>query len=345
MDQALLNEDLKNKSFARLYFLYGGEKFILDFYVKQIIGTILPEEARAFDLHLHDGRELSAGDFLSEMEIFPMLAEKKVIAVKDLPLQSETAKALLADPGILNDDTVLLIYPSREDYDRTKKEFKEFLAFAKKNGKTAALDPMDRTDKERWVKKHFARAGKAISPADAAYFLDSVNNDMYALSSEIAKLAAYTGPRPAVTREDIDAVCIKTADARAYELTNAITAKDPKTALAVIKTLLNNGQNENLLAAALFSAVAQLYRTKKLAAAGMNPAQIAKKTGGRDFVVKKNLALLRTLPENAAEQMLEACADCDLLLKTGNIDPQTALEQLAMKCILLQTPRKGGSAG
>ena len=126
MEKSMLGEDIKSRSFARFYFLYGSEKFILDFYVGQMIDAILPEEAKTFDLHWHDGKELSAGDFVSEMEAFPMLAEKKVVAIKDLPLQSETAKALLADPGILNDDTVLLVYASREDYDRTKKEFKEF---------------------------------------------------------------------------------------------------------------------------------------------------------------------------------------------------------------------------
>ncbi len=332
----MLGEDIKSRSFARFYFLYGSEKFILDFYVGQMIDAILPEEAKTFDLHWHDGKELSAGDFVSEMEAFPMLAEKKVVAIKDLPLQSETAKALLADPGILNDDTVLLVYASREDYDRTKKEFKEFLAFAKKNGKTAVLDAMDRTDKERWVRKHVVKRQKEISAADISYFLDSVDNDMYAMISEIEKLCAYAGERQRVTRSDIDAVCMKTAEAKVYELTNAITEKNAGKALSVIKTLFDNGENANLVSAALFNAVALFYRTGRYAAEGMAFSEIVKKTGGRDFVVKKNLNWIRMLPKGALEAMLEYCAQADLLLKTGSIDPRTVMEQLAVQCISAQ---------
>lgn len=288
MEKALLGEDIKAKQFARIYFFYGTETFITDFYVGKLIDAALTEEARAFDLHLHDGKDLSAGELLSEMEAFPMLAEKKVIAVKDLPLNSEATKALLADPSALNDDTVLLLYAANEEYDRKKKEFKDLLAFAKKYGRTAAFDPMDRSDKERWVKKHFSNAGREISAADTAYFLDSVDNNMYAMASEIKKLASYTESKRSVTRTDIDAICIKTAEAKVYELTNAITERNSAKALSVIKTLFDNGENENLILAALASSVAQLYRTKKYAAAGLSPAEIAKRTGGRDFVVKKS---------------------------------------------------------
>ena len=74
---------IKNKEFSNLYFIYGNEPYLKEFYVGKIIEKSVKKDFSMFNLHVFDGDNLSLNDVASCCESLPMMDEHACIVVKD----------------------------------------------------------------------------------------------------------------------------------------------------------------------------------------------------------------------------------------------------------------------
>ena len=64
-----------------------------------------------------------------------------------------------------------------------------------------------------------------------SYLIASVGTDMEVLSREIEKLISYALNKNVISKEDIDAVCIKQLNVRIFDMMDAISVKNQKKTL------------------------------------------------------------------------------------------------------------------
>ena len=84
---------------------------------------------------------------------------------------------------------------------------------------------------------------------------------MTGLASEIAKIGAYAKGRR-ITREDIDAVAIPRLDARVFQMTDAVTARDFDRAARVLGELLDQQESPIMILSVLGRHLRQLYTAR-----------------------------------------------------------------------------------
>lgn len=75
---------------------------------------------------------------------------------------------------------------------------------------------------ELWAVKAFRERGKQIADDALGELVTRVGPNARALASEVEKIALYLGDRPQVTFADVDAICTRNKQARAFALADAL---------------------------------------------------------------------------------------------------------------------------
>ena len=100
------------------------------------------------------------------------------------------------------------------------------------------------------MRRRFAAAGKDIDAGTVDHLLFTCGSLMTGLVPEIAKIAAYArGPK--ITAADIDAVADPVLDARVFDMTDAVAARDYDKAAECLAELLRMQEEPIRILAAL----------------------------------------------------------------------------------------------
>ena len=79
----LILDQLKNKKYQPVYFLYGDEPYYIDTIISYVENHILSPEERSFNQVVVYGKEITVSTLLAHAKKFPMLGEKQVVIVKE----------------------------------------------------------------------------------------------------------------------------------------------------------------------------------------------------------------------------------------------------------------------
>ncbi len=113
-----------------------------------------------------------------------------------------------------------------------------------------------------------AGTGKTLSPAALRALEKKTGNDLVKMNAEIAKLAAYTGDRTSIDEGDIDALIRRAKEDSVFALTAAISERQAAKALAVIRDLLDQGNQPLMILAMIVREIRLLTYAKLLLASG-----------------------------------------------------------------------------
>ncbi|HMA85868.1 MAG TPA: hypothetical protein VKN73_09210 [Desulfosalsimonadaceae bacterium] len=107
-----------------------------------------------------------------------------------------------------------------------------------------------------------AAAGKNMAPRAFEAMYELIGFDMHAFSRGLEKLVNYTGTRETIEVADIQAVLTKSREEPIYELTGAISDKNPVAALRLLAELLNAGYHYLQVLMAITNQVRRLLLIK-----------------------------------------------------------------------------------
>jgi len=244
-----IESDLKGGSISavRCALLCGSEAFLTETYEKRLRNRYVDSAAAMLDAMRFEGDSFQADDVIGACDTLPMLSERRVVVVADMPggenaLKSENVKRLAEYLPQIPETTLLII--TSEAFSKRSALYKAISA----NGRVYEFGRLDRTDARNFIRGRFKRAGLAADAAAVDEILSvtgytdrEAEGDLYLLDSDVSLIAAYAAAEGRVTVADVR-VCLGTSvesdvfamlDAvsggskgRALELAHAITAKN-----------------------------------------------------------------------------------------------------------------------
>jgi DNA polymerase III subunit delta len=239
-----LREALKRRSFDGAYYITGEDEYQKEDAVSQLVEAALDPQTRDFNLDVRKAADLGAETLGSLLSTPPMMAERRVIVVRDVgALKKDARKTLdhyLSSPA--HDLTLILTSPSGSKSDTGLSDVATVLEFDQLSG--------DRLPK--WISHHATSdLGVRISPAAVELLQAAVGSDLHQLAAELDKLASFThggeitedavsaivGVRRGETQADLlDAVADRNVS-RALELVPHILSQPKTTAVSVVMAL------------------------------------------------------------------------------------------------------------
>ena len=319
---------------ANLYIFYGEERYLLQTMAQQLKDLLIPESFEEFNYHRLTGKGLTVQELAETAEAMPMMAEHTLITVTDMDIFKLDEGQRTALIQLLSDFppycTLVFLY-EQVTYKRDGK-MKKLCAALNEYVQEVEFVQQERSDLLKWLKRRFAATGHDIDQTAADHLLFTCGSLMRGLIPEIEKIAAYAkGER--ITAADIDAVAEPVLDARIFDMTNAVTARDYDRAAAILSELLRMQTEPIVILAALGKELRRLY-TARLALDGGKDRTWLKElwSMSSDYPAKLLLQAARKVDHAWCRQAVKRSQTLDRRMKSErNMDSEGELKLFLME--------------
>ena len=224
-----LHAALKKRAFDPVYFFFGEDDYLKDARTRELVDTASDPATRDFNVELRRGNDLDAETLDSLLSMPPMLAERRVVVVRDVDKLKKDARTLLLRylDRPASDTVLLLVAPAGAKADKPLTERSTAVEFAPLTG--------DRLPK--WIAYHAETVlERPITPDAVALLVEAVGADLSQLAVELEKLASYTGGT--IDEHAVAAVVGVRREESLGAFLDAVGAKDAAAALDLVAGVL-----------------------------------------------------------------------------------------------------------
>jgi DNA polymerase-3 subunit delta len=201
------------------------------------------------------------------------------------------------------------------------------LAQSDANGYEKAFAPPK--DSTSWIIKRAKDVYDAnIAPAAATALSSVTMGDLRRADNELFKLVSYVAGERAINEADVALLTPYVADASMFEMVDALAEGRGKVAVSLVHRLLDQGDDVFGLYGMITRQFRLLLLAKEHITSGGSPKEIASAIGVHPFVAEKLAKQTRSFSLEQLETIYRALQEYDFKMKTGQIEPNLALDLL-----------------
>lgn len=328
-----LEKAIKENNLSSIYLLHGKETYLLENNVKKIKKSFGELKEGLNYIKIDDA---TADRIIVELQTPPFGFEKKLIIVRESELLKKQGKK--KNQNITNDIEKLVNF-LEDEFDNVKDQ--NIIVFineeADKNtlykeidkiGVVCSFEPEKPQDIAKRMKFICNSYNVNIDGPTLAYFIESCGTDLQDLINEVRKLIEYAGKDGTVTKEDIDALCIKKFDSVIFDLTDSLGQKNVKLALEVLKNLLYAKEPIQKILITLYNHFKKLYIVKLCEKYKEDVLSNLNLKPNQTFLVSKYKRQAGYFSEEDLRNILKELIDLDESYKIGNSDLNIGLETI-----------------
>jgi DNA polymerase-3 subunit delta len=251
--------DLKQQKYHPVYFLSGEEPYFIDLISDYIEHKVLSESEKAFNLLVLYGKEIDAIKVMDNARQFPMMANRRVVIVKEAQEMKTLAslETYLLKPS---PDTILVIAHKYKKLDKRK----SFVKTALKNSLFFESKKLYDNQIPAWVNKYLRKSGRVIDGKSSELIAEYLGNDLHKISNELDKLILNIGNKKQISSQDIESNIGISKDFNVFEMQNAFGSKDRIKLMRILKYFIANPKKNPLIMIniVLFNFFTKVYLTQ-----------------------------------------------------------------------------------
>ena len=338
LNEKTLWKNIKSQEYLPVYLLKGNEPYLKLNYANLLAGSVVPAGLEVFNYHKLDGETVTMNELVECVEALPAMCERTCVLVHDLDFEklSDPDREALVD--LLSDapDTCTLIFwQDTVGFPQKTKKMKELLALIDEAGAVVDLDARTRQDLVKFVVTECGKSDRVISVYTAEYLIDNVGEDMSNLVTEIEKLCNFAERE--ITQADIDSVCIRSLEATAFQMIDALLDNQFDRVFRSLGILFDMKTEPMMILGALVSTYSDMYRAKVVAHEGGQQRDLKKlfpQAYKSDFKLRNAFRRAGRFSMPALRRSLELLAEADTKLKSTSEDHRTVFEKLMIELAL-----------
>jgi len=313
-----------------IIFLYGPDTYRLRQKLNEIIEHYKKIHQSGLNFKKFNLREESFQDFQNEIKSVSMFAEKKLIVLEEaLGNKNFKEEFLKNSKKFIGSKNIILFY---EEGEVSKDKFVNFL---KRQEESQEFQLLDGGKLKNWIKKELENYKAKIEEGALDKLVEFVGNDLWQMSNEIKKLVSYKpesrtreGGVPEISSRDIEILIKPKIEPEIFKTIDAIALKNKKQALGLVHKHLEKGDSPLYLLAMINFQFRNLLIIKDLIKRGRPFYDFQKLTGLHPFIVKKSCLQAQKFTIEELKKIYQKIFQVDLDIKTGKVDPETALDLL-----------------
>lgn len=324
----VLKENIKSHNFMKCYLFYGNEEYLKNYYEKKLKNSILNSN-QAMNFDIFESKDINIDSIISSADTLPFMADKRLVLVKN----SELFQNIKKDEAekmrqYLNDipESTCIVFIENE-VDKRNKLYKVIQSI----GHIVEFTAPKENELVTWLQREFKNSNKSIETKVAIYMLRAVGTNMELLINETQKLIAYKYNDNIITKEDIDLICVKSLEAKIFDMLDAMGNKNATKALEIYNNMIILKEAPIKILIMTIRQFRLLIQTKFLLSKGYSANNIADRLNLRLFVVSSLMNQCKNFSYQSLIEAFEECLDTDVSIKTGEVDAETGVELLIIK--------------
>ncbi len=346
-----IREDIQNRSFSRIYLLYGEETDLRNEAARLLLSAVAGSDT--MNLRRIDG----PADFetlpglLDFVITVPFMSDYRVLLWDRSQLfrlrktektdgETEEKKEEKAeDDGedrILSllrsvPETAVVIF-TEDEVDKRSKYYK----YIQKNGYISEFRHPDKEDIGKWILKKLKAENLKIRQDTYCHLLSKLPDDFSELKNETEKLLSYCIGKEVVETSDVDALLSDNPEDRVFDMIEAAISGKKEKAYQLYQDLLILQQSPIFIFKLMERETAQLYEIKKMKAMGKSDGEIYGALSMNEWLYKKLFSAGRKISAEKAKSLFYHAVDIETQLKNGNLQDKL-LPELLLAEILNQS--------
>ena len=338
--------ELKSGDLKPVYYFFGEEDFYLDRLLEHF-STVIPPEQKDFNFDLLYGQDVTPAQALSIARSFPMMAEKRVLNIRNLLQINKGGDEAESRQGSINDfisyfenpnpSTLLVLFDNKKPPGNTN------VGKAVSKNKNVALREFERMPDYMvpdwvidWVHSHHK---KEIKPAAAQLLFQFVGNNLQLLSTEIDKVCTFVNTSEMVTEADVKKIIGSYREYSAIELKESIIQRNLSQSLFIAEQILQHTKSDTgelIRLVGFFNSVfTNIWQIRRLAEKGMAKNQVQSELGiGNAWYFNKLWDDASNYRLQEMPRIFEALLDADSASKGFSTLDSTSILFLLVKRIL-----------
>lgn len=323
------------------YLFFGDEEYLKFHYLKDVRKAVLGDEGNSFFNH----RRVSALDFdmgkITEALITSSVGffseSKTLCEIHELNFNERTESEIKALCNALADadpEIIYIIYVTADEFDAGILPKSPSKLLTRLSEYLTPVNFQKESDIKlvKWTARHFSAEKLSFENGVCEKLVDRSGRDMFVLSNEIEKLAAYVKfhGEGTVKNEHIEKVCSSNLEINAFDFSNAILEADTDKAYLILSDMERRKEKPLHIFGAVSKVVSDLYSVKVLADSGENDKEIASKLKIHEYKVSiyRKSAMKRS--RERLKKLLSLCAETDIRLKSTSLSDYTVLDKLVI---------------
>lgn len=298
--------------YSMIIFLYGQDTYRLKQKLKEITEHYKEVHRSGLNLIFFEGKNLSYQDFRDEFQQTPMFQEKKMVILKNVFSNQEFKDSFLEKGKSFADSKDIVVFAEEGEIPAKDPLFK----FLVSSGKVQEFGLLVGAKLRNWAKSEIEKYKIGIRPEALELLVGFIGNDLWQLANEIKKLAAFKKDKT-IESADINLLVRPQVETDIFKTVEALALKNKREALSLVHRHLDNGDSPLYLLSMITFQFRNLLLMKKMG-----------KLAGHPFFVRKTAALARSFTLDELTGIYKRIFETDLKIKTGQLDPQLALDLL-----------------
>ncbi|MBI2450298.1 MAG: DNA polymerase III subunit delta [Candidatus Nealsonbacteria bacterium] len=295
-----------------IIFLYGQDTYRLRQKLAEIAEHHKEIRKSGLNLRFFDGERLNYQDFEQEFKQMPMFRERKLFILKNIFQNTELKNYFLEHGKKFVDSEDVIVFYEDSEISSADTLFK-FLA---KNAKVQEFKLLGGVKLRNWAKSELEKYKATAEPQAVEVLISYIGNDLWRFSNEIKKLAAFKKNK-IIKLGDVDFLVKPQIETDIFKTIEAIAFKNKKTAISLLHQHLDAGDSPLYLLSMINFQFRNLLLVKEMGRLDAHP-----------YFVRKTAALAAIFTLEDLKKIYREIFEADLKIKTGQLDPQLALDLL-----------------
>ena len=258
---------------------------------------------------------------------FQCFRKKKLVVLENTFSNTEFKRKFLENSKKFIDSKDIILFYEENEFSKNDALFN----FLKKQAKVQEFELLAGQKLKNWVKKEFEKYQCQISDTALGKLIEFTANDLWQITNEIKKLVSYKKDGK-IEIKDVELLVRPKIEADIFKTIDAISSRNKKQALILIHKHLEKGDPPLYLLSMINFQFRNLLLVKSCESKGelyINDMRIlSKKLKLHPYVVRKSIQQARRFTIDELKKIYRKIFQVDLNIKTGKIDPQTALDLL-----------------
>lgn len=283
-------KELKSGNRKPIYFFCGDEEFFLD-KLQDAVEDLMPPEHKDFNFDLIYGRDKTPEQVLGIARSFPMMAEQRIVIVRDFLSLNISSYNQTGSGGGLDDflpyfeqpnpNTLLVLFDAKKPSGNTK------LGKAIKGSRHASLYEFKEVPDYRlpdwiieWVRDNYQRA---IEPGAAQMLAQYVGSNLQLLSTEMDKVCTFVDTAESINESHIKKIIGLYREYSVFELKDALISRNLDNSLFIAEQMLqqSNADTGEIIRSVgfFYNMFSNIWQIRRLISQGNTKQQVKNTLG------------------------------------------------------------------
>lgn len=335
-----LKKQIKDGQMNNCYLFFGDEEYLKQFYIKKICSKFVIPGSETFSLRKFDGKDNTFDDVFEASQSMPFMSDYCVVIAHDFPLDSlnaEQKEQLTAFLDNQPDTSITIFWMDSIDLSPKNSKHKWAIDNFSKNAAAVDFQKYTRSGLCKTVIGYAAKQGCQMSSTTANYLIDISGDSLNVLFNETQKAASFAGHGNEITKSHIDEIAVRSLEAKVYDLSKFILNGNPRNALELLHTLMQNKAEPIDVFAVILMSFVDIYRAKTALSGGENANYPAKffDYKNKEFRLTNGAKLAAKFSDSQIRECFDCFSESDRLLKSTAQSGEMVLERLIVKLSLI----------